>query len=126
MRRTVGKLAVNKANMMALSNQMTEQLGALGWAWSAREGVGRVAVPALWVPRVAEWPPWHLAHWACGASKRGAEGGTRAKVAVAGLHPPARSDDKGGGQPAEERRGDEARERADEGAAAAAHHDGAL
>ena len=29
MRKTVTKLAVNKATFMALSNQMTEQLGAL-------------------------------------------------------------------------------------------------
>ena len=35
MRRTIAKLAMNKASMLALSNQMTEQLGEQGGRWWA-------------------------------------------------------------------------------------------
>lgn len=49
MRRTVGKLAMNKATFLSLSNQMTEQLGALagsGLTLGLLTRVGPVA-PAL-------------------------------------------------------------------------------
>lgn len=42
MRRTVAKLAMNKATFLALSNQMTEQLGAAGLGGSS------VSLPARW------------------------------------------------------------------------------
>ena len=44
MRRTVGKLAVNKASFMALSNQMTEQLGERGGRGWAQGGCGCASV----------------------------------------------------------------------------------
>ena len=110
MRRTVTKLAVNKANLMALSNQMTEQLGE--WSFAApslsiplHSRSCCVSVP-LCIPcccrrRVVPLAdaPRLLPHRRC-------------------------SDDAGGGRAVQERRGAEAGEQPGQGAAAAAHHGG--
>ena len=48
MRNTVTKLAVNKATLMALSNQMTEQLGAA--LWGAVLAGSRLSLPPAFLP----------------------------------------------------------------------------
>ncbi len=100
MRRTVTKLAMNKATFLALSNQMTEQLGALQAAG------GRQA---------AAWPRPMPALGACAAGCGPLARPNRRRRRT----PTPCSHDTGGGLAGQERRGHEAGEQPDEGAAAA-------
>lgn len=123
MRRTVTKLAMNKATFLSLSNQMTEQLGAWGlrgrgaaYMGGQRRKCGRVAAAQAQTPPGPQAQPLRAVH--CPSLRPGS-------AAAAGTPPAVRcSHDACGGVAGQERRGSEAGQQPDEGAAAAQDNGG--